>query len=138
MMKNNGGLKDMVKEEKNEKKNGGYEVKNVKSFKGHDGLGFNASLYRDGTKVAFVTDLASGGDIDFNWEDSKAKIRYCVEGCGAHTKEPMEPVIPEGTDVDITDSMVCPWCAEEEFGGMELSKAFTGKDGTDRWVKKEA
>jgi len=47
---------------------GPYTVKNVKSFQGHDGYGFNCNLYRDGKKVAHCFDEAHGGMIDINWE----------------------------------------------------------------------
>ena len=46
-----------------------YTVKNIKTFVGMEGHGFNASLYRDGIKVAFVVDDASGGMVDFQWDD---------------------------------------------------------------------
>ena len=46
-----------------------YTVKGIKSFKGMEGLGFNATLYRDGRKVAFVTDEARGGCFRYDWVD---------------------------------------------------------------------
>jgi len=49
-----------------------YEVKNVKTFKGMEGDGFNASLYRNGKKVAFVIDSANGGEYNFQWVDWKS------------------------------------------------------------------
>ena len=48
-----------------------YEVKNVKTFIGTEGQGFNASLYRNEKKVAFVIDSADGGCYNFQWEDWK-------------------------------------------------------------------
>lgn len=48
-----------------------YTVKNVKTFMGTEGHGFNASLYRDEKKVAFVIDSANGGCYNFQWEDWK-------------------------------------------------------------------
>ena len=47
-----------------------YEVKGVKSFTGHEGYGFNATLYRKGKKVARVDDMASGGEMDYRWLDN--------------------------------------------------------------------
>ena len=44
-----------------------YSVKNVKSFMGREGYGFNCSLYRDGKRVAFCMDDASGGMVDIEW-----------------------------------------------------------------------
>jgi hypothetical protein len=49
------------------------EVKNVKSFVGREGYGYNASLYYKGKRVAFVIDDASGGCIDCQWQDSAAE-----------------------------------------------------------------
>jgi len=46
---------------------GDYSVKNVKSFRGHDGYGFNANLYRGNKKVAFLLDEAHGGEVDIDW-----------------------------------------------------------------------
>ncbi len=46
-----------------------YTIRNFKSFLGHEGHGFNLSLYRDGIKVAFVVDSANGGDFEYSWED---------------------------------------------------------------------
>ena len=49
-----------------------YTVKNVRTFIGNEGQGFNANLYRDGIKVAFVFDDANGGDYSYQWEDREA------------------------------------------------------------------
>jgi hypothetical protein len=44
-----------------------YSVRNVKTFTGMEGPGFNATLCRDGKPVAMVIDDASGGCFDFQW-----------------------------------------------------------------------
>lgn len=49
--------------------NAAYTVKNVKTFIGNEGHGFNATLYRDGKAIAFVYDDASGGPVAFEWKD---------------------------------------------------------------------
>jgi len=46
---------------------GEYLVKNVKSFQGREGYGYNANLYRGKKKVAFCKDMANGGDVDIDW-----------------------------------------------------------------------
>lgn len=46
-----------------------YTVKGIKTFVGMGGHGYNASLYRDGKLVAFVTDDASGGPLQIEWKD---------------------------------------------------------------------
>ena len=48
---------------------GTYEVKNVKSFMGMEGYGFNANLYRGKKKIAFVIDSGNGGCLDIDWVD---------------------------------------------------------------------
>ena len=48
-----------------------YSVKNVKSLRGREGIGFNSSLYRDGKRVATVDDPANGGPLDWHWLDWK-------------------------------------------------------------------
>lgn len=45
-----------------------YSVKNVKTFMGTEGYGYNCNLYRDGKKVAEVVDTADGGLVNFYWE----------------------------------------------------------------------
>lgn len=49
-----------------------YEVRNVKGFMGMDVPGYNATLYRDGVKVALVIDEGSGGETQFQWLDWQA------------------------------------------------------------------
>jgi hypothetical protein len=59
-----------------------YQVKNVKSFQGRQGYGYECSLYRGGKRVAKVVDTASGGEVDFYWEDSKeTRVDVTVHGC---------------------------------------------------------
>lgn len=47
---------------------GEYSVKNVKSFIGMEGLGFNANLYRGKKKIAFCMDDANGGMVHIDWD----------------------------------------------------------------------
>lgn len=47
----------------------GYSVKGVKNFRGNEGYGFNATLYRDGKAIAFVIDDANGGVYSYEWKD---------------------------------------------------------------------
>jgi len=65
-----------------------YIVKNVKTFIGIEGQGFNASLYRNGKKVAFVIDSANGGNFNFSWEDwkkPKVDINITTDNGKPHT-----------------------------------------------------
>jgi hypothetical protein len=60
-----------------------YTVNGIKSFRGMEGLGFNANLLRDGKKVAFVIDSAQGGCLDIQWVDYKeprVSVSYLKSG----------------------------------------------------------
>jgi hypothetical protein len=69
-----------------------YTVKNIKTFNGMEGSGFNCNLYRDKTKIAEVIDDASGGMIIFYWADQEAPR---VETNGVDYKD--EPKIYKDT-----------------------------------------
>lgn len=51
----------------------GYSVKGVKNFRGNEGYGFNATLYKDGKAIAFVIDDANGGCYSYEWKDKDAE-----------------------------------------------------------------
>jgi thymidylate synthase len=52
---------------------GDYSVKNVKSFQGMEGYGFNANLYRGKKKIASVIDSGDGGQVMVYWDDRKTE-----------------------------------------------------------------
>ena len=56
-----------------------YTVKNVKSFQGREGHGYECSLYKDGKRIGIVTDTASGGQIDFYLDKGEEEIldKHC-------------------------------------------------------------
>jgi hypothetical protein len=41
------------------------ELKKVKTFRGHDGVGLDCDLYVDGKKIAHVFDDARGGEVEY-------------------------------------------------------------------------
>jgi hypothetical protein len=51
-----------------------YTIKNLRTMQGHDGEAFSATLYRDGTKVAVITQEGHGGmtDVDFIVGENRA------------------------------------------------------------------
>lgn len=57
----------------------GYEIRKFKSFRGREGYGFNLELWKDGVKVAFVMDDASGGSYRFDWFDKKCEESFTAE-----------------------------------------------------------
>jgi hypothetical protein len=67
-----------------------FTVKNIKSFNGHEGIGYSATLYLDGKKFAEVLDDANGGEVDvncFDWKDpNKVTINTYIDKDGVqHT-----------------------------------------------------
>lgn len=46
-----------------------YTVKGVKTFRGMDTHGYNATLYRGKKKVAFLIEEGNGGELNINWAD---------------------------------------------------------------------
>ena len=47
-----------------------YTVKGVKTFHGHDGHGYEASIYNPfGKRVALVVEDGWGGELQFHWKD---------------------------------------------------------------------
>lgn len=53
----------------------GYNVKGIKSFEGIEGLGFNATLYKDNKKIAFVIDEGCGGEPIFHFFERNGEYR---------------------------------------------------------------
>lgn len=49
-----------------------YTLTGMKTFRGQEGNGFNATLLKDGRKVCLVYDDASGGPMSFEWTDYAA------------------------------------------------------------------
>ena len=71
-----------------------YSVKNVKSFMGREGYGFECSLYRDGKKIGTVTDTANGGMTDFYLDSKEEEDRldaYCATLPARVSEIPAEP-----------------------------------------------
>jgi hypothetical protein len=52
-----------------------YTVKGVKTFHGHDGYGWECSLYNpEGKRVAIVVEDGWGGELQFHWMDGPPKV----------------------------------------------------------------
>ena len=63
-----------------------YNVKGVKSFRGMEGYGFNATLFRGKVKIAFVIDEANGGCYHYDWFD-RAEDKRLRDYCETLPKE---------------------------------------------------
>ena len=117
-----------------------YTVKSVKSFVGMEGHGFNASLYRNGKKVAFVIDDANGGDYHFQWCDwkvPKVEIHITTHEGKPHTFKgtPEEKILYE-----IIETL--PKESSEYFpDGLKVSvdtfvSKIIDKFESERWMKR--
>lgn len=53
-----------------------WHFKNVTTFVGMEGYGYNATLYRGDKRVATVIDDASGGPVMIQWNDHKTMVDY--------------------------------------------------------------
>jgi hypothetical protein len=57
-----------------------YTVKNVKSFRGREGIGFSCSLYKEDAKIAYVMNAANGAEHHYEFDqgqEKKAFMEYC-------------------------------------------------------------
>lgn len=81
-----------------------WTLKQVKTFRGREGTGFNANLYRDGNKVATVDDHGNGGPIDVHFLDGNGHYNVATPEStllDAHVKAlPQEKCF--GTMLDVS------------------------------------
>lgn len=86
------------------------EVKNIKTFTGTKGYGFECSLYIDGIRAAHVLDAADGGEANFNWlsKEKEREFKVYVDALPNNFFENPEvhAHFPEGVKQDCT-SVVC-------------------------------
>ena len=70
-----------------------YTIKGVKTFRGMEGQGFNATLCRDGKPIAHVDDEGCGGCYNWRWlvKDAEALFK-------AHVKQQLPAVEFEPED----------------------------------------
>jgi len=83
-----------------------WSVKNVKTFRGREGHGFNASLYFMNKRVALVYDDASGGPVVFEWKDRDAE-KAMQALCGGQSPVrgvTIDPDLLVGTLIDEYES----------------------------------
>jgi len=71
-----------------------YSLKNVKTFRGMEGQGFNATLYRDGQRIGTVDDAGQGGCLDFHFSDHSHPFGPQAHGEGAKLRDYCE-ALPE-------------------------------------------
>jgi len=76
-----------------------YSVKNVKTFNGREGIGFNATLYKGKTKIAECIDDAHGGETMIRfYPEHRNEEQILVEHCKG-----LPPVKLFGTSDELFD-----------------------------------
>jgi len=99
-----------------------YSVRNVKTFRGMEGEGFNATLYRDGHRIAFVIDDATGGDMHIQWTEARSR--------GAEEKRLLEflKTLPkerwEDTEYDVTPDIFLDALVDQAQAEKRLKRLF--------------
>ena len=117
-----------------------YTVKDVKTFRGMEGEGFNATLCRDGRKIAFAIDDATGGEIHIQWTGGRARAaeeKRLLEFLKTLPKERWED-----TEYDVTPDMFLAVLVDEAQIEKRLRRLFrretlfrlkSDQTGADEW-----
>lgn len=111
-----------------------YSVKNVKTFTGNEGAGFECSLYKDGKRLGTVMDPATGGQSNFfiSREEGKLLDAYCE----TLPRIPWE-INSEGCKVDkdfFVGNLVASFLEEKNLKQKCKRKTiFTLKDSDKYW-----
>lgn len=124
-----------------------YTVKNIKSFRGTDGYGYNATIYCDGKKIAFAMDGADGAPLNVEWEDSNVRPlvdvtwknhndEACIIHCTPEEAKMYEHVRGKKWTLGEFSGNMDPDLFIEELVNDELNKK--SKIAQEkRWIKKE-
>jgi len=105
--------------EKSVKNFGEYHVKNVKTFIGMEGQGFNANLYRGKKLVAFVIDDANGGEARVQWND-RSEEKVLKDHLTTLPKVPSETKGVE--DLTIDESWFVSDCVNKFLNDKDIEK----------------
>jgi len=99
---------------------GDYSVKNIKTFMGMEGHGFNANLYRGKKKVAFCIDDARGGEVDIDWVEGgwKGEEAMLLE---AHLKT-LPPVVSKFGSKKMKLTISAGWFVNDCVTRVEMEK----------------
>ncbi|HCE42885.1 MAG TPA: hypothetical protein DET40_05005 [Lentisphaeria bacterium] len=102
-----------------------YEVRNIKTFMGNEGHGFNAALYRDGMKVADVHDMADGGCYSYYFkEEAERKIffEYARKNSATDEIEPWDSYVAGMVDAYLLDRKLRRLCRKEVLFRLQGDK----------------
>lgn len=115
-----------------------YTIKGLKTFIGNEGHGYNVTLCRDGKKVAFVIDDASGGEVDFQWLDYEPGKRVSIEAMNYKG----EPFTRGGTPEEaklyaFLKGKMSPPCFEGDTESQTTPEEFVGSLIDDHEIDKK-
>lgn len=95
-----------------------YTVKGIKTFRGMEGQGFNATLYRDGKKVGLVIDEGNGGSFLYEGmtkEEYKILKAQAVEMFPDMKFEQEDMLVARLVDAVLTERQYRKWCKTKTF-----------------------
>ncbi|MDH5599027.1 MAG: hypothetical protein OEY34_07880 [Cyclobacteriaceae bacterium] len=95
-----------------------YRMKNVKTFRGMEGEGFNGNLYHGKKMIAFVIDSGQGGCYDYEIKD-KARFNEFLEYLKTLPK-----MIFHDTELDINDEIFIGQLVSDYIEEKEMKKIF--------------
>ncbi len=87
-----------------------------------EGEGFNAMLYRDGRRIAFVIDDASGGEIRIQWTDPHTRDEEEVRFLEFLKTLPKEQL--DGTEYSVNPDMFIATLVDEASNEKRLRRMF--------------
>ena len=98
---------------------GGYSVKVLRTFTGREGVGCNATLYKDGKKVGTIDDMADGGGVyaDFDGDAPRDAFDAHLKSLPAEKRSWSEDV-----NVSLTEDMFLNALIEEALKAREAKK----------------
>lgn len=118
-----------------------YSVTKVKTFRGREGEGFNATLLCNGKPVAHVDDDANGGCYDFHWlAKDRAQAQADEAALNAYVKTLPEFTVFGTTLEHDADTFVSELVEEvslrKQFARMIKASVLLVVDGTLRNTKR--
>lgn len=102
-----------------------YTVRNITSFRGREGYGFNATLYAGDRRVAVVYDDASGGMYRYEWL-AKDRAQQALDAAAFTAAAKAQPPIDLGPEV-VNGAGVLIDCDPDTYMARLVDEAETAK-----------
>lgn len=98
-------------------------VKGIKSFRGMEGLGFNATLYRDGKKLGLVIDEGCGGSMLFRcfktYAEQSEYERWARVQDGASAFDPLDLIVATLVGEYEETAKLKRWCKKKTVAKLK-------------------